>query len=227
MARRVVTVGDAPAFALLTESFFLRAGCRVFEVTTLEETLDAGARYNPGLLLVADLAEGPTAAQICKAVRATPWGSSVSILVASDRSDPATVEACFEAGCDDFVPSTVKTHELTSKAASALGLPYRMHFRVVVDLQVVGRSDAGPFIGLARNLSAGGALIECVDVVEMGESVAVTFTIDREDESITVSGRVVRLGWDDANGSHLLAVSFVDVPPEIRARIEAFVEAHR
>jgi len=221
--RSVLAVGAAPSIERLRESFFARAGCDVVSVADGAGAVEVGDELRPSLVLVSDLLANASAADEVRHIRETVWGASVTIIVVSDQTESAHADACFEAGCDDFVPSTTRTHELTCKAAAALDIPYRVHYRLVVDLQIEGKGPKGHFIGLARNISKGGLLVEAVDIAEVGDTVEVTLTLSRNSTGVTVTGRVVRIGWDDAKANHLLGIAFVDVDPAVQGAIDAFI----
>ena len=95
----------------------------------------------------------------------------------------------------------------------------RQSKRVAVQLWVKERDPDGVYYNHATNLSVGGMYLERAIPHPVGTEVELQFTLPDEKDPIAVRARIVNAAVESMG----MGLSFVDIAPEVLARIENFV----
>ena len=77
-----------------------------------------------------------------------------------------------------------------------------------------------PYVAEARNISIGGMLVRTIYTLEEGKSIQLRFVLPETDQEIAVTAMVQHVSPDAYMG-----IRFLDLSPEDRARIQAYVDA--
>ncbi len=227
MARKVLLVDDVRLFLQLEETFFKRTGCEIFTATCGEEALSQAEKHSPDLILLDYIMPDMMGDEVCRRLRGTEWGKSIPIIVVSTSADGKDVERCFEAGANDYVTKPIDPQEVLGKAAEVLNLPARIHFRIMVNLEIVGQSPEATFTGFSRNLSKGGILVECDQQLKPETGLLMNLPLLDGGQSLAVKGSVIRADEGDKEGSYMLGIKFQDVDAIAQAAIDSFIDVRK
>jgi len=100
---RLLVVDDDPVIRLLACERLGAEGFDVVEVGSGGEAIEAFSRLRPDMLLLDVEMPGINGFDVCSAIRATPAGRHVPILILTGRDDVPSIEQAYEAGATDFV----------------------------------------------------------------------------------------------------------------------------
>jgi len=100
---RLLIVDDDPVIRLLACERLGAEGFDVVEVGSGGEAIEAFRRVRPDMLLLDVEMPGISGFDVCSAIRATPAGRHVPILILTGRDDVPSIEQAYEAGATDFV----------------------------------------------------------------------------------------------------------------------------
>lgn len=99
--------------------------------------------------------------------------------------------------------------------------------RVPVEMWVEQATERELYFQRSANISAGGIYLEHTVPQPLGTRIRLRFLLPDDDEAVEVEGEIVNVG---ASGEELgMGVKFVAMTPEVRRRIDAYIErnAHR
>lgn len=195
--KKILLVDDVRLFLNLEETFFRRTGCDIFTAQTGEQALEIARNEKPDLILLDMLMPNMNGDEVCRKIKEDPKLSDIKIIMVTTQSDEETRERCRNAGCEDFITKPINQRDLIRKAALHLNIPYRIHFRILVRVEVEGQSDQGFFMGTSGDISLSGMLVETDKKLPHDSSVVLQFVIPGENEPFRIRGKVVRV--DDVN----------------------------
>jgi type IV pilus assembly protein PilZ len=109
--------------------------------------------------------------------------------------------------------------EITSLTGS--GSERRTSARLPMEMWVEELTDASQVFRRAGNLSRGGLYLDQTIPLPIGTRVSLKFTLPDDKVPVTVFAETVSIRGDVALG---MGVKFVEVPPEVQARIDAYVK---
>src|SRR5207249_2676329 len=100
-----------------------------------------------------------------------------------------------KAGCTDFVTKPISGRELLAKVVKILEIPYRVHLRTRVRMEVsLGVGGEATFLtGYSEDISEGGLYVEALEPLEMGAGVRISFALPGQPNPIDVAAEVVRV----------------------------------
>ena len=191
--KKILLVDDVRLFLNLEETFFRRTGCNIFTAQTGQEAIKIAKEEKPDLMLLDLLMPEMNGEEVCRLIRSDPELRKTKVIMVTTQSDEETVERCRRAGCNDFVTKPINQRDLLSKAAMQLGIPHRVHFRILVRVEVEGESEEGFFMGTSSDISLSGMLVETDKCVNLGSDVMIQFVIPGEDRPLRVRGKVARV----------------------------------
>lgn len=113
---KVVIVEDERDIVDILEFNFQAEGFEVSSATTGKEGLELALSTRPDLLLVDLMLPDISGNEICRAVRASPHGKSLPILILSARGEEIDRVVGFELGADDYVTKPFSVRELMLRA---------------------------------------------------------------------------------------------------------------
>ncbi|MFN8695226.1 MAG: putative bifunctional diguanylate cyclase/phosphodiesterase [Burkholderiales bacterium] len=99
---RVLLVDDEPLSRLLTKAALEDAGLVVTEAGDGEEALHEFRRESPALVVLDAIMPGMSGFDVCRALRDTPQGKHVPVLILTGLNDEESVAAAYDAGATDF-----------------------------------------------------------------------------------------------------------------------------
>ena len=113
-----------------------------------------------------------------------------------------------------------------SRTAQLLRIPYRLHRRLAVNFQVEGRKPPLTITGFSRNLSESGILIETDQKLSVGDKLFLWLPILENQDSIELSGEVVRAESEPRRGKYLYGIKFIELDEQARSALKEYLEKH-
>lgn len=223
--KKILLVDDVRLFLNLEETFFRRAGCQIFTAQNGTEALQIAKEQKPNLILLDLLMPGLNGEEVCRRLKSDPSLKSTVIIMVSTQSDDETVTRCKAAGCDDYVTKPIHQPDLLRKAADHLKIPYRVHFRILVRLEVEGKYEQGFFIGTSSDISLSGMLVETDRRVELGEKVNIQFVVPGQQEPMTINGTVTRVDEISFRDRFGIGIHYEELNHEQKQIITTFIES--
>jgi diguanylate cyclase (GGDEF)-like protein len=119
-ATRVLVVDDDPA---MLDAIRALLQSHDLEVSTLNDPLRFWEKLDevtPELLILDIEMPGINGPDLCRTVRNDPRWSRLAVIFVTARTDPASVEAVFKAGADDYIAKPIVGAELINRVANRL-----------------------------------------------------------------------------------------------------------
>jgi len=223
--KKVLLVDDVRLFLNLEETFFRRTGCQIFTAQNGTEALSITKEQKPNLVLLDLLMPGMNGDEVCRRIKDDPNLKSTVVIMVSTQSDDEVIERCKKAGCDDYVTKPIHQPDLLRKVADHLNVPYRIHFRILVRLEVEGKYGQGFFIGTSSDISLSGMLVETDRRMELGERVNIQFVVPGQQEPMTINGTVARVDDISFRDRMGIGIHFEELTPEKKQLITTFIES--
>jgi uncharacterized protein (TIGR02266 family) len=224
--RRILLVGDKPAYLILRQSLLRVGGLQVLTASTGAEGLRL-ARTNglDAVVLGADLADLP-AGELCRRLREDPITEAIPVILLAATSAENDAQQQLPSSAVATVPYGMDPARLVSLVQMVLTTPLsrRAFPRVAVELGVDYLSAEGKGTARTLNLSEGGMFIAVKNPPEVGAQLALCFALP-ESEPFEARARVVWIRRPDEQHPYPpgMAVQFVELSPETRSAITAFV----
>jgi len=223
--KKILLVDDVRLFLNLEETFFRRTGCKIFTAQTGSEAIKLAKQEKPDLILLDLLMPEMNGDQVCRLVKSDPDMKNAKVIMVTTQSDEETLERCRRAGCDDFVTKPINQRDLLRKAAHHLDVPFRVHFRILVRVEVEGESDQGFFMGTSSDVSLSGMLVETDKRMELGGNVALQFVIPGEDKPTRVRGKIARVDELSFRDRFGLGIHFEELSKDQKSLLIKFIKS--
>ena len=115
-----LVVDDDPTMRGLVARVLGSAGFEVREAADGPSAIAAFVEEPADIVLLDVLMEGMDGYDACRALRATPGGESVPVLILSGLDDEASIRAAYESGATDFITKPFKSAILANRARYGL-----------------------------------------------------------------------------------------------------------
>ena len=221
--KKILLVDDVRLFLNLEETFFRRTGCEIKIAQTGVEAIKIARQEKPDLILLDLLMPEMNGDEVCRILKSDSQMKSTKVIMVTTQADEETVRRCKQAGCDDFVTKPINQRDLLRRAALQLGIPYRVHFRILVRVEVEGESDQGFFMGTSSDISLSGMLVESDKRLEMDSGVFLQFAVPGEKNIIRVRGKVARVDELSFRDRFGLGIHFEDITSEQKSSLMKFI----
>jgi CheY-like chemotaxis protein len=197
------------------------------EVQEAREIVERASFPDVRVVVLGDSAGGLSAPEIARRLRAGAETRHVSILVLLPLGAAASLEReCVLAGANAVLRRPLDAAALESWFAKLLAVGRRVRLRLPVQGQVVGttRHSGVSFIGMLRNVSVNGLLLESPVALDLGRDLELEFVLpEGEAPPVRVLGRVVRKA-DEVVWPHLgYGVEFLFVSDDALVALSEFV----
>jgi CheY-like chemotaxis protein len=222
---RILLVDDVRIFIEFERPFFERAGCVILTAATGPEALRVAREESPHIVLLDYEMPGMNGDEVCRKIKEDPATRHIPVLIVTSHREPDVMERCRNAGCTDFVTKPVTGKELLEKVVKILQIPYRVHLRTRVSMEVsVGMgSEAVSILGYSEDISEGGMRIESLEPVETGARVRIAFAIPSSGTRVSTPAVVVRVSHIRSLGMFAVALRFEGSDPAFREAVRSFV----
>ena len=222
---KVLLVDDVRLFLEFERSFFERAGCMILTANSGEEALRLVTEEKPHIVLLDYEMPGMMGDEVCRRIKEDELTRHVPVLIVTSHRTPQIQERCLKAGCTDFVTKPVSGRELMDKVVRILEIPYRVHMRTRVSMDVrLGVADEGStLIGYSEDVSEGGILIEMLEPLDAGTKLRISFTLPGQEDRFDGEAEVVRVSRSRGRDRYTVALKFTGLPSAQLDRIRGYV----
>ncbi len=224
--KTVLLVDDVRLFLKLEETFFKRAGCRVLTAESGTDAIKIAKEYKPDVILLDYYMPDMKGDEVCEKIRQDTETKDIPIIIVSTSSKQEDIEQCYKAGCNDYITKPINPEVVLARTAQLLRIPYRLHRRLAVNFQVEGRKPPLTFTGFSRNLSESGILIETDQKLSVGDKLFLWLPILENQDSIELSGEVVRAESEPRRGKYLYGIKFIELDEQARSALKEYLEKH-
>lgn len=224
MKTTVLIADDLKLFLEIEKSYLQRGGFEVLTAGGGEEAVRVATASRPHLVLLDLEMPGMDGVAACAAMRDVPALAATPIIIMSARGDEKTRERCLKAGCTEFVVKPEKPEELLGLVARILAVRKRGSERITVVFDVKGEGGEHQVIGRARDLSAGGMLLETAAPLAAGATLKVEFYLPRTKTQIRATAEVTRVAAIPGGG-HQAGLRFTDLSQADQEQILDFVSS--
>jgi PleD family two-component response regulator len=219
--RRIVLVAGASTLArperdLFAEALDLRLAPSGQEVVSQLEAL------HPSLLVLGEPFESLSPADLCRVVRADPGLRQVSILYVGGPGDIPMARLTRERGANAALLRPFTDTELLRTVGTLSSVAMRLAVRVLLRLEVRLEHGFDEVVGLTRNISSTGMLVDVDRALEVDEAVTVRFFLSTYPREIVCQSKVVRVA-ETKNGHRALGLHFMLIADSDRRAIETYV----
>ncbi len=225
--KKILLVDDVRLFLNLEETFFRRTGCEIFTAQNGEDAIKTAKKEKPDLVLLDLILPGMNGDEVCRKIKSDPTLKNTKIIMVTTISDEETMDRCMKAGCDDYVTKPIHQPDLLGKAAGLLDIPYRVHFRILVKVEVRGEYDQGFFMGTSSDISNSGILVETDQKIELGEKVNLQFVVPGQSDTIQVVGKMARVDELSFRDRFGIGIHFDSLTPEQEQSIATFIKSRK
>ena len=224
--KTVLLVDDVQLFLRLEETFFRRAGCKVLTAASGKDALRIAKEKSPDIILVDYYMQDMTGGEVCKEIKTDAKTKDIPVIVVSTSSKKEDIDACFKAGCDDYLTKPVQPDVVLSRAAQLLAIPHREHRRLPVNFRIEGEAPPLTFTGFSKNLSQSGISIEAEQAIESGMRLKLWMPINEDRTLVEFMGEVVRSEVDKQRGKYTYGIRFTEISESAKSALEEFLKKH-
>jgi CheY-like chemotaxis protein len=121
LRKTILVVDDSASVRMLQEILLRRGAYDVLTASDGAQALSMAIAHRPDLILMDIEMPRMNGIQACRAIRASPQGRDVPILIVTTHSDKSTMDAALKSHCTDFVHKPIDATTLLSKIKSYLG----------------------------------------------------------------------------------------------------------
>jgi uncharacterized protein (TIGR02266 family) len=222
---KVLLVDDVRLFIEFERPFFERAGCSILTATSGDDALRIVREEKPHIVLLDYEMPGMNGDEVCRRIKESEATKHIPVLIVTANRTREIQTRCVRAGCTDFVTKPVSGRELLDKVVKILEIPYRVHLRTRVSMEVAlgvgGESIA--LTGYSEDISEGGIYVETLEPVEAGAPVRIVFTLPGQARPVEVAAEVVRVSRLKDGGRYGVGLRFLEPDVALTDRVKKFV----
>ena len=226
LSRRLLLVDDQPFFLAMGQTVLRAGGYEVRTAASGPEALRAARAAPPDAILLDDEMPGMDGYETCRRLKADPATAGIPVAMLTASVDPQLNRKAFQVGADVTILKAVSTARLLNMLQVVLTTARgrRTDSRAEVALSVEYEDAGGVAAAETVNLSADGMFIKTPTPAAVGTTLLLRFAVPGS-QRWQCSARVV-WAWR-GEGQHAsppgMGIQFLNLPPEARAAIRAFV----
>jgi CheY-like chemotaxis protein len=218
--KKILMVKDILSFIGTERNIFNRAFFKIFTAPSNEKALEIHQAENVDLIITKLILPGMSGDQLCSLIRKDPARNHVSVIIVCDNNPP-DIERSMTCNANSVITLPSSPVILFEKAIHLLNIPKRESYRVLLSIKVQGKYADTSFYCTSVNISVTGMLIETDRPFAQGDILSCSFFLP-DTKQIQVNGKVVRV-IQKVSGRNEYGVHFVDLTPDNRSAIEAYI----
>lgn len=224
-AVKVLLVDDVRLFIEFERPFFERAGCSILTASSGEDALRIVNEEKPHIVLLDYEMPGMMGDEVCRRIKESEATRHVPVLIVTSHRSQEIMGRCLKAGCTDFVTKPVSGRELLDKVVKILAIPYRVHLRTRVSMEVAlgTAKESISLIGYSEDISEGGLLVEALEPIEPGTQVTLSFMLPGSTKPFELRAEVVRLTKLKDRGQFGVGLRYVSPDPATIEKLRSYV----
>lgn len=203
------------------KTLFKRGGITVLSAHSSEEIFDLHRARKVDLIITELEFPRMGGGALCASIRGEPELKGVSIILICENT-PLALAECGRAGVNAVLTKPIDAVGLFSTASQMLMVQQRLSLRVPMRLTVKGENTQTTFVGLSRDLSVSGMLLESGRALQQGERLECSFTLGSRVVSIAC---VVARVKTTPTGGGSYGVKFLNLDAKTFVLIEHFIQA--
>jgi uncharacterized protein (TIGR02266 family) len=224
--RRILLVGDKPLFVALRQSLLRSGASKVLVAVSGAEGLKVARTVPPDAILLDAELPDLDGVEVCRRLRVDPLTEGIPVILLTGNSQTPSNRYSSEPNAVASVPMGIDTVRLLNMVQMVFNTPLtrRTVPRATVALGVDYTHDECTGTAKTLNLSQDGMFIVTKEPPEVGTHLVLHFALPDSDP---VEG-TARVAWIRGPGDEHpypagMAVTFMELPPEARPAIAAFV----
>ncbi|MDD2335316.1 MAG: response regulator [Geobacteraceae bacterium] len=229
---KILLVDDTKLFIELEKNFLKHSPVHVLTASSGEEALEVAMKERPDLIFMDINMPGMGGLACCSTLKADEQLSSIPVVMVSSCGKEEDLEACREAGCNDFLSKPIDRRLFLEKARSFLKSINRRDIRIPYEAPVTFTLDGVSRSGFSVDLSNGGVYVTEARPVEEKKTIILEIKLpNTTGRSIKAQGIVA---WANGQGKRRkmslppgFGVEFTKIAEEDNMVIKAFVEGTR
>lgn len=184
-----------------------RGGIIVLPVPSSEEILALHRDQQADLIITDHGLPVMGGVQLCGRIRSDAALRDVSFIMICDRTGPGLAESQ-RAGANAILTRPLDAGELFSKVSHLLMVQDRLAVRAPLRITVNGRDRQAAFVGMSRDVSVSGMLIESGRILQQGERLECSFTVSGH---VVTAACIVARTQEGPRGLFLYGVKFLNL----------------
>lgn len=201
-------------------TLFGRGGIAVLPAASSEEILALHRDQHVDLIVTEYGFPSMGGVKLCAAIRSDVELRDVSIIMVCDRGGDQLGESQ-RAGANAILARPMDPSDLFVKVSHLLMVQDRLAVRVPLRISVDGSDGRSAFVGISQNISVSGMLIEAGRILQQGERIDCSFSL--EGRPVRIECIVVRT-QKGAAGSFLYGVKFLNLDARTFVLIEHVIK---
>src|SRR4030095_12310138 len=133
---KILLVDDVKVFLEFERPFFERAGCVILTASSGPEALRIVREEIPHIVLLDYEMPGMNGDEVCQRIRQDPATRHIPVLNVTSHKTDEVAARCHKAGCTEVITKPVSGKDLLSRVVNLLEIPYRVHMRTRVSMEV-------------------------------------------------------------------------------------------
>lgn len=205
------------------KSFLDRSDIATFFATTTDELLTIHRKEKTVLIVTTLDLPGMRFEDVFDIIRQDKDLRSVSIVIVCEDTYGNQMRAT-QCGANAVLGIPVDAPVLLAAMQRLLNIAPRKAYRVALNVAVEGKFNNRPFLYRTENLSASGMLIRAEGIFAPDDRLSLSFYLP-DGRRVSVHGKISRIVEKGTTpGTCLYGVQFVDLTPDDRLALEAFIQ---
>lgn len=225
--KKVLLVDDVKLFLAMEKSLLNRQNLQIFTAGSGPEAVDIHKKEHVDLILLDLNMPDMNGDEVCRIIRSSESLKAVSIIMVTTSPKKEDIEACLNAGANDYIAKPINATELLNKVGKYLNIEHRQSLRVLSRIEVKAQKENREFLAYAVNISTSGMLLESADNVSIGDTIKTSLFLPGIFHAINLEGTVVRKVENDAGKMPNYGVKFLNVTEVDRGVIEMYVNSKK
>jgi len=219
----ILVVDDSKLFLFLSETIFKRVGSKVITATSGMQALKLVEEVKPDIVILDLMMPDMRGDEVCAKIKSDPKTKDIPVIIVTVYSNSEEIEKCMKAGCDDFLIKPIDQNALIRKVAEILKIPHRKQVRILVRIDVKGKSGSRSFFGTTENLSEGGMFLVMENLLEPRITVSLRFFLPGTRTEINAKAEILRVDKESYKNLYGYGLRFTDINEEDLKAIRQFI----
>lgn len=225
--KKVLLVDDVKLFIAMEKSLLNRQNLQIFTANSGPEAIDIHKREQVDLILLDLNMPHMNGDEVCRIIRSNDSLKSVSIIMVTTSPKKEDIEACMNAGANDYIAKPINATELLDKVGKYLDIQHRQSLRVLSRIEIKAQNGNREFLSYAVNISSSGILLESADNINMGDMIKTSLFLPGSFHAINVEGTVVRKVENGAGKMPHYGVKFINITGKAMEIIEKYIDSQK
>jgi uncharacterized protein (TIGR02266 family) len=226
----ILLADDTRLFLEIEKTFLQRTSVRILTAYDGMEALELARQHRPNVVILDLNMPEMDGAECCHAIKHDPTLHDTTVIMVTTGGRPRDQDRCRKAGCDEILLKPINRAEFLKRVEKYLRLPLRRkRYQAKFEVQY-GEKGALSLTGYSIDISSGGLFIKTEKPLDVGESLALHFSLTNHEKEINCRANVawvnapekpVKSDWPPGMG-----IQFVDISLGELHAIRHFIESN-